>query len=96
MEQYRYHKAYTPNKRSESISDTVEFSPKTFRMPQMSSIYAYIQKSNPSAVPPRVPVRGSFQDKLKQVNQERTQMKIAFQSNPFANEKPMRVPIVEA
>ena len=53
-------------------------------------------KSTPPEVPPRVPVRGAYQEKLQQVNQERTQMKNASQSNPFTNEEPLRVPIVEA
>ena len=42
MEQYRFHKAYIPNTRSERISDTVEFFPKQFNMPQMSSVYAMV------------------------------------------------------
>ena len=40
MEYYRLHKAYNPKTRSERISDTVEFSPKQFNMPNMSSIDA--------------------------------------------------------
>ena len=42
MEHYRFHKAYTPKTRSERISDTVEFLPKQFNMPQMSSKNAKI------------------------------------------------------
>ena len=37
MEHHIYNKAYTPNKREEKIPDTVEFSPKQFNMPQISS-----------------------------------------------------------
>ena len=40
MEQYSCHKAYIPKTRVERISDTVEFPPKTFHMPQMSSMDA--------------------------------------------------------
>ena len=38
MEYYRLHKAYTPKTRAEIISDTVEFFPKQFNMPNMSLI----------------------------------------------------------
>ena len=37
MEHYRCHKSYTPKKRKEIISDTVEFLPKQFNTPQMYS-----------------------------------------------------------
>ena len=37
MEHYIYHTEYTPKKRAERISDTVEFYPKQFKMPNMSS-----------------------------------------------------------
>ena len=40
MEHYRCHKAYIPKTRAEIISDTVEFPPKKFNMPQMSSMDA--------------------------------------------------------
>ena len=43
------------------------------------------KKSNPSAVPPRVPVGEVVQEKLQEVNQKRAQMKIAPQSKPFTN-----------
>ena len=42
-------------------------------------------KATPPVVPPRVPVRGSYQEKLHQVNQERNQMKNVSLSNPFTN-----------
>ena len=100
----------------ERISDTVEFSPKQFNMPNMSSkdatfhaaqnlIYALqnpapvsplfklgngnkeelmtlselFRKTSAPAVLPRVPVREVVQEKLKEVNQERSQMKNASQ-----------------
>ena len=40
MEHYRCHKAYTHKKKAERIADTVEFPPKKFNMPQMSSMDA--------------------------------------------------------
>ena len=40
MEHYSCLKAYIPKTRVERISDTVEFSPKTFHMPQISSMDA--------------------------------------------------------
>ena len=40
MECYRCHKSYIPKTRAERIADTVEFSPKKFNMPQMSSVDA--------------------------------------------------------
>ena len=43
-----------------------------------------------------MPVRGVFQEKLQKVNQEITQIKIAYQSNPFTNAEPLRLHIVKA
>ena len=40
MEHYMCHKSYIPKTRAERISDTVEFSPKTFHIPQMFSMDA--------------------------------------------------------
>ena len=40
MEHYRCHKTYIPKTRTEIISYTVEFFPKQFKMPKMSSIDA--------------------------------------------------------
>ena len=40
MEHHRYHETYIPKTRAERISDTVEFSPKQFNSPEISSIYA--------------------------------------------------------
>ena len=40
--------------------------------------------------------REVFQEKLQEVNQERTQMKNASQSKPLTNAEPLRVPIVES
>ena len=42
MEHYIYHKAYIPKTRVERISYTVDFFPKQFNMPQMSSTDATI------------------------------------------------------
>ena len=53
-------------------------------------------KTNPSAVPPKVPVRDVVQKKLQEVNREGTQMKSSPQSNPFTDAKHVTVPIVEA
>ena len=50
----------------------------------------------PLEVPLRVPFKGTFQEKLKQVNQERTQMEISPYSKPFTNTEPLRVPTMEA
>ena len=51
--------------------------------------------ATPPEVPPRVPVRGAYQEKLQQVKQEIIQMKSVSQSDPFNNVEPMRVPIIE-
>ena len=40
MEHYRLHNTYIPKTRAEIISDTVEFFPKQFNIPKMSSIDA--------------------------------------------------------
>ena len=55
-----------------------------------------LRKSIPPAVPPRVPVKGYIQEKLKKVNQERAQIKSKSQSETVTNLEPLRVPIVEA
>ena len=123
MKHYVFQRAYIPKTRAEKISDTVEFPPKQFNMPNMSSkdatfntvqdlIYALqnpaparplvkpkdghkeelrtleeiFRKPIPPEVPLRVSVREGFQEKLKEVNQERSQMKSASQSKPFTNE----------
>ena len=41
------------------------------------SLAEIFRKATPPAVPPRVLVRGVYQEKLQQVNQEGTQIKIA-------------------
>ena len=46
------------------------------------------RKSNPPAVPPRVPVTEVGQKKIQEVNQEGTHMKRAPQSNPITNTEP--------
>ena len=51
--------------------------------------------ATPPAVPKMVPVKGAYQEKLQQVNQEITQMKNASQSKPATNAEPLRVNIVE-
>ena len=61
----------------------------------MKTLADIFRKPNPPTVPPRVPVRGECQEKIQQVNQERTQMKNASQSNPFTNAEPLRMPIVD-
>ena len=62
----------------------------------LRTLAVIFRKSNPPAVPPRVPVKEVFQEKLQRVNQERTQMKIASQSKTFTNEEPLRMHIVES
>ena len=53
-------------------------------------------KATYPSVPPRVPVRGAYQEKLQQVKQEETQIKNSSQSKrPFTNAEPPRFPIVE-
>ena len=63
---------------------------------ELKTLSEIFRKSIPPAVPPRVPVREVAQKKLKEVNQERPQMKSASRSNPVTDEEPTRVPIVEA
>ena len=52
------------------------------------------RKASPPEVPPRVPVRGGVQEKLKEVNQERAQMKSESQIKPVTDEEPLRVTII--
>ena len=105
MEYYIWHKTYISQKRAEWISDTVEFKPKQFNIPEFSYIHAIIHaahdlfntlqnpesarplstlvnvhkkllisiveifgKVTPPGIPPKVPVRGAYQEKLQQVN----------------------------
>ena len=49
----------------------------------------------PPAVPLRVRVREGVQEKLKEVNQDRVQMKSASQSKPVTDEEPLKVNILE-
>ena len=62
----------------------------------LRSLSEIFRKATPPAVPPRVQVRGAYQEKLQHVNQERYEMKNASQSKPFINAEPLRLPIVEA
>ena len=133
MEQYRFHKTHISKKISEMISDTVDFPPKQFNIPKMSSIDAafhvaedliyaihnpapenrlskiinfhkeefmtlaeIFDKSSPPAIPLRVPVIEKVQEKPKEVNQERAQLKILSQATPSTNVEHLSVPIVEA
>ena len=62
----------------------------------MKTLADIFRKANPPALPPRVPVREVGQKKLREVNQEGTQMKSAPQLNQITNAEPFRVHIVEA
>ena len=62
----------------------------------MRTLAEIFRNASPPAVPLRVPVREGFQEKLKEVNQERPQIKIASQSKPVTDKEPLSVPIVEA
>ena len=46
MKHYRCHKDYTPKAIAEQISDTVEFPPKQFNMPKMSSTDATVHSAH--------------------------------------------------
>ena len=59
------------------------------------SLVEIFGKAPPPELPTRVQVSGAYQEKLQQVNQERTQMKNVSQSKPFINAEPLRVSIVE-
>ena len=61
----------------------------------LRSLVEIFRTAPPPVVPPRVPFRGACQEKLQQVNQERTQTKNTSQSKPFTNAEPTRLPIVE-
>ena len=54
-----------------------------------------IRKSNPPAVTPRVTIRGAYQEKLQQVNQEKIQTKNESQAKQFTNADYLRVPLME-
>ena len=58
----------------------------------LKTLAEIFRKAKPPTVPQRVSVRDSGQNKLQEVNQEGTQMKIAPQSNPFTNAETMGVP----
>ena len=45
---------------------------------ELISLAEIFGKSTSPAVPPRVPVRGAFQEKIQQVNKEETQIKNSF------------------
>ena len=62
----------------------------------LKTLSEIFKKSNPPAVPLRVPVREVGQKKLQYMNREGTQMKRALQKNKFNNVEPLRVTIVEA
>ena len=61
----------------------------------MSTLLDIFRKSIPPAVSTRVPVREGVQEKLKEVNQERDQIKSKSQSKPLTNAEHLRVPILE-
>ena len=63
----------------------------------MSLLEIFVKATSP-AVPPKVPIRGSYQEKLKQLHQEKNpDQKIYLnQKLPFINAKTIRVPIMEA
>ena len=95
MEHYRCHKAYIPKTRAEQISDTVEPPPKTFHMPQISSMdatYHYAQDliyalQNPSPTSPLVKLGHGHKEALKNLAD------IFRKSSPQA--VPPRVPVRE-
>ena len=95
MENYRCHKAYISKTRAEQISDTVEFPPKTFHMPQMSSMDANYHSAqdliyalhNPSPAIPLVKLLNVQKVSLK------TLANIFIKANPPA--VPPRVPVRE-
>ena len=62
----------------------------------LETLAEIFRKTNPTAVPLRVPVREVGKNKIQEVNQEGTQMKIAPQSKPFTNVEPLRLTILEA
>ena len=53
---------------------------------ELRNLVEIFRKSSPLAVPPRVTVREEIQEKLKEVNQKRDQMKSESQSKPVINE----------
>ena len=73
MEHYRCHKAYIPKTRAERISDTVEYPPKIFHMPQMSYMdatyhaakYLIYALQNPSPTSPLVTLGNVHKEALK-------------------------------
>ena len=93
MENYRCQKSYTPKTRSEQISDTVEFPPKKFHMPHMSSMdatynatqYIICTIQNPSPASPLVKLGNGNREALK------TLADIFRKANPLA--VPPRVPV---
>ena len=60
----------------------------------MKTLADIFRKSNPPAVPLRVPVSEVGQRKIQEMNQEVTQMKKTPHSYPFTNTEPLMVLIV--
>ena len=108
MEHYRCHKAQIPSTRAERISDTVEFPPKTFNMPNMSSKdatfhaaqYLIYVLQNPAPESPLVKPIYWHKEALRTLAEifrkfslPESQMKIVSHSKPFIYEEPLRVPM---
>ena len=62
----------------------------------MKTLAGIFRKTNPPAVPLRLPVREVGQNKLQEMNQEVTQMKRTLQSNPVTNAEPLVLPMIGA
>ena len=62
----------------------------------MKTLAGILRKSNPPAVPLRVPVREVGQNKLQEMKQEVTQMKRTLPSNPVTNAEPLGILIIGA
>ena len=95
MGHYICHRAYIPKTRAERISDTVEFLPKQFNMPNMSSKDATFHAAqdlicalhNPAPASPLVKLRNGHNESLS------TLAEIFIKSSP--PEVPPRVPVRE-
>ena len=95
MEHYRCHKAYIPNKRVERISDTIEFYPKKFNTPKMSSIDATIHAAQDLIYSIQNPAPEISPEKLGNGQKKalRTLEEIFRKATPL--ETPPRVPVRE-
>ena len=92
MKYYRYHNAYIPQTRPERISETLEFHPKKFNMPNMSSINATFHAAQDLIYAPQNISQEIPQVKLGNVNKEALRTLSETSIKSIRPAVPLRVP----